>query len=293
MREPSDTPTRNGGWLHVLRFDQAPAPRPVVSPRPAIQAASLASTEVITAVYTSLLREHLVLSEEHRHDLRVRGLSDLAIERNDYRSTPTQGYAHNVARALAREHDLRGVPGFFMQGREWRLNFGEWSYGVNIPVRDTSHRIRGLMIRRDGVSGNGKYVWLSSKDKPSGASPTSPPHFARVEIARSTGEILITEGALKSDVIAELSGQAVCGIAGVTNFKDTFGADIRRALPEVTRAVVAFDVDFRTKQAVNHGLHRLKDNLRRAGLTVTIRTWQASLGKGLDNALVALRGATL
>jgi hypothetical protein len=292
MRRPSDRPTRNGGFLHVFSFDETP---PAPRPQPIITQPTTPERAPVTRldpVYTDLRRLHLVLSKQHREEkLNRRGLSDSAIEVNGYRSTPTQGYAANVARALARDYDLTGIPGFYRDAGEWRLNFGEWTYGIIIPVRDTLHRIRALMIRRDDVSGSGKYIWLSSKDKPHGASPGAPPHFANVEAARASGEIIVSEGALKSDVIAELTGQGVCGIAGVTNFTETFGADLRRALPELKRAVVAFDADFRTNENVRRGLDRLIRNLQSSGLKVSVRVWQSALGKGFDDALVALKGA--
>jgi hypothetical protein len=288
MRQPSAHPTRNGGFLHVFSFDEIP---PAARPQPIIKTIAPASVDRLHDVFVALLREHFVLSESHRTSLRQRGLSDAVIEFNGYRSAPTASYAANVARALARDYDLTGVPGFYRDAGAWRLNFSEWNYGIVIPVRDTLHRICALMIRRDDVEGSGKYIWLSSREKPDGASPGAPPHFANVEAARASGEIIVTEGALKSDVIAELTGQAVCGIAGVTNFTEPFSADLRRALPEVKRAIVAFDADFRTNENVRRGLDRLIRNLQSSGLKVSVRVWQSALGKGFDNALVAMKGA--
>ncbi len=288
MRKFSARPTRNGGYLHI--FDDSPLirlPRPPV-PKPNTDAPR-ADGERLSVVYESFLN-HLVLANEHRANLRERGLSDSAIITHGYRSAPTTIFAANVARALARDHDLKHVPGFYQNGDKWSMNFGEWNQGIIVPVRNTHERIVGLMIRRDEANAKPKYVWVSSKDKPSGASPGSPPHFANVKVARATGEMLVSEGALKSSVISELTGQAVCGVAGVTNFTETFGSDLRRALPELRRVVVAYDADFRTNVAVRRGLDRIKGNLSAAGLDVLTRIWDKQAGKGLDDVLVGTGG---
>ncbi len=286
MRVRSDKPTRNNGYLHILRDDLTPPARPLpLPPKPKPKASDVKRR---AAVYGDLL-DHLTLDEEHHAALRARGLSDLAISEHGYRSTPGACVAASITRALACEHDLTGVPGFYRHGDGWRLYLTEWFAGFFIPVRDTRARVRGLMIRRnDGTKS--KYVWLSSKDKPDGASPGSPPSFARVDVARATGAMTVSEGALKSSIISELTGEAVCGIAGVSNFKESFGADLRRALPELRRVVVAYDADFRTNDAVKSGMTKLRQNLSRAGLSVSVRIWDASAGKGLDDVLVSAKG---
>jgi hypothetical protein len=289
MRVRSDKPTRNNGYLHILRDDFTPhtpqPPRP--QPPPIIKATPpLADVERAHHVYVDLIRAHLVLADEHRANLRARGLSDLAIEFHGFKSTPTNIFAANIARALSKDYDLTGVPGFYRERGAWCMNFGAWYRGIIIPVRDTRFRIRGLMIRRDADE-KPKYVWLSSKDKPDGASPGAPPHFARVDVARASGKIIVTEGALKANVISELTGESVVGIAGVSNFPETFGADLRRAIPELKSAVVAYDADFRTNEAVRRGLDKVAANLQSAGLNVTVILWKPERGKGFDNVLAA------
>ncbi len=289
MRVRSDKPTRNNGYLHILRDDGfTPPARPLPQPPqpPPVETRRIADADTCHHVYVDLLRLHLVLAKEHRANLQARGLSDLTIDAHGYQSAPTSDYAANIARALSKDYDLTGVPGFYRNGDTWRINFGTWNQGIIIPVKDTRARIRGLMVRRDNAIKN-KYIWLSSKDKPDGASPGSPPHFARLDVARATGAITVTEGALKANVISELKGEAVCGIAGVANFSETFGADLRRAIPELNRAVVAYDADFRTNEAVRRGLDKLIVNLQRASLTVTVRMWQPERGKGLDDVLAS------
>jgi DNA primase len=291
MRVRSDKPTSNNGYLHILRDDdftphipQPPRPQP-----PPVETPRIADVDTCHHVYVDLLRAHLVLSGEHRANLRARGLSDLAIEFHGYKSAPTNIFAANIARALSKDFDLTGIPGFFRERGEWRLNFTEWHQGIIVAVKDTRARIRGLMVRRDAPD-KPKYVWLTSKDKPDGASPGAPPHFARVDVARASGKIIVTEGSLKANVISELTGESVVGIAGVANFSERFGADLRRAIPELKSVVVAYDADFRTNEAVRRGMTKLRQNLNAAGLSVSVRVWDANEGKGFDDVLAAAKG---
>ncbi len=163
MRVRSDKPTRNGGYLHILRDDGfTPHTPPRPQPPPIIKATPpLADVERAHSVYVDLLRAHLVLADEHREALRARGLSDLAIEFDGYKSAPTNIFAANIARALSVEYDLNGVPGFYRDKGAWRLNFTEWYQGIIVPVKDTRARIRGLMVRRDNAIKH-KYISLSS-----------------------------------------------------------------------------------------------------------------------------------
>ncbi len=290
MRVRSDKPTRNGGYLHALR-DDFMSYIPPSQPQPLKQTPKRDDVEKRANFFADLLH-HLSLLDVHRENLNHRGLSDDAIDAHGYRSTPNDAAAANIVRTLAHKYDLAGIPGCYRSGDEWRLNFGTWNQGIIIPVCDTRERIRGLMIRRDEANAKPKYVWLSSKDKPDGASPGAPPHFTRVDVARTTGEMVITEGALKSSIISELTGEAVCGVAGVLTFGESFGVDLRRALPELRRVAVAYDADYRTNEAVRRGMTKMRQNLSAAGLSVSVRVWDASAGKGLDDVLAAAKGVT-
>ena len=103
---------------------------------------------------------------------------------------------------LAAHHDLRNVPGFYRQGDSWRLNAGDWLRGYFVPVRDLAGRIQALTIRLDAPTESGaKYLWLSSRGKQDGATSGVPIHFAGRHLF-DKGECVITEGALKAEVIA-------------------------------------------------------------------------------------------
>jgi hypothetical protein len=125
-----------------------------------------------------------------------------------------------------------GVPGFYRVHGRWHL---AGPAGLAIPVRDAAGRIQALHVRADDRT-HGKYRWLSSPNRPGGASSGAP-----VYVARGTGPVVwITEGPLKADVAAHGLGVPVLGVPGVSVW--------RRALPVLERlhpttVVLAFDQD--------------------------------------------------
>lgn len=268
---------RNGGFIHLL----APAtPRPRVFTPPEQVAPSVAPIARRHTVYTALLAASN-LSGRHSDDLLRRGLHDTFIAHNLFASVPGESRAKTICSGLASRFDLSGVPGFFRDADRWRLNVGGWCAGFFVPVRDLAGRIQALQIRRD--SGEPRYIWLSSKDKSEGATSGAPIHFAAAHRLRE-GSAIITEGALKSDVIAQYTESAVIGLAGVNGYNSNFGTALKAA--GVRNVQIAFDADWQSNPAVSRGLERLGLLLRDAGLKVSRLDWALSEGKGLDDLLV-------
>jgi len=277
MRVASPRRARNGGWIHDLG---ASAPAFVAPPPKQVHSHPLAPAGHLDAVYSALIRDHLTLSRGHRDDLRGRGLTDAEIDGGGYASTPPAHLAPAAARALS-DFDLRGVPGFYRERGTWRMV--DLPRGFLIPVRDSRGRVRGFQVRKD--SGRPKYLWLSSASRPDGSSPGAPVHFAHPERIRGQKKVIITEGALKADVIASRLGCAVVGFAGL-GFPAGFGAGMRRLFPELREALVAFDSDFQTKEQVRAGVFRLLRELACAGCPCRVLTWDSNF-KGLDDYLNA------
>ncbi len=170
----------NGAYLHRLTNESPPPAQAIKKPlRTNVQVTSRASIEHCDAVYEALVYRHLVLAKEHEANLLARGLDPVTIRVNGYVSTPTAAYATNVARALATQYDLEGVPGFYRERGQWcMMPMGQ---GTLIPVRDAHGRICGLMIRRDGVIGSGKYIWFSTNpDLTNDAGVIKFPHGTRM-----------------------------------------------------------------------------------------------------------------
>jgi DNA primase len=281
MRVASEKPTANGGWLHIFRDASAPDKL-----RPTVRAtteepAERAPIDHRDGVYCKLLRELLTLSDPHRADLRYRGLTDDEIERRGYKSTPTVEERRDLARALS-EYGLEGVPGFYRDGGRWQMVYRP--SGFFIPARDEHGRIQALAQRVDEPRDGGKYIWLSSSGKDGGASSGAPAHFAARHLMRDADEITITEGTLKAEIVAYLSGQPVVGVAGVHSIRGL--AERLKAFPKLRRTIIAYDKDMLDKPQVMDALLKLTAQLEAAGFQVRIRTWPGR-ENGLDDYLLS------
>jgi DNA primase len=240
----------------------------------------------------------LKLRPRDQNDLLRRGLDDAAIERNGYKSVPLPSELNDLMKKFEGK-DLRGIPGFFRKDGTWRLSIGEWKdknqtvhsfhQGYLIPVRDVRGDIAGFQIRRANVSGDEpRYIWLSSNEKEDGTSSGAPIHYRNVELARKTGQAILTEGSLKADVSGHLLNDkhALIAVAGVSSFPEDFGRRLTSQIPELRQVVIAFDADAERKPEVWKALERLSGTLQKAGLDVRELKWEEGLGKGLDDFLL-------
>ncbi len=269
-----------GGWWH---FYDAPRTTPyatIMRVAAPIVETPCAFIEARDAVYSKLISS-LTLRPEHRRALHARGLSDAAISVAGYASTPTEMESLRVVESL-NDCDLRGVPGFYRTRDGWRMV--SLASGLLIPIRDARCRAQALQVRPD-VAHGAKYFWLSSKEREAGASPGAPVHYAKPHLLRDASEIIITEGALKSEVISHLSGVPVIGVAGVSTFGADFGAHLRESFPSLRRAVIAYDRDLLENANVKQALLRLIAQLETARFRVAVRMWKPP-AKGYDDYLL-------
>jgi hypothetical protein len=158
--------------------------------------------------------------------------------------------------------------------------------GFFVPYRDEQGMIEGLQLRRWPHAGSDKYLWLSSKDRPLGASSGAPVHFARPELLEGAADVLITEGGLKADLISHFTHAPVVAAAGVSNFGASFGARLRSLFPSLRSTIIAFDRDAMEKPQVHHALMMLTAHLERERFAVRIRTWPTD-AKGYDDYLLS------
>jgi len=279
-KKPSARQLPSGmGWWHIHRRDSFISAPPRKT-QPEVTPHARASIAHRHDVYVSLLREHLVLAAEHRAKLRERGFSDFAIERNGYRSTPTPEYAEWIARALD-WRGLEGVPGFYRVSDYWRMV--RCYAGYFVPYRDERRRIQAMQYRLDEpLDGKTKYLWLSSRQCSSG----TPLHHAGHHLLANCDELLVTEGALKADLIHFFTSYAVVAVAGVSCFGADFAAHLRAVAPALRSVIVAYDMDLLTKREVRAALEALIAQLQRAGFKVRVRTWSLQW-KGFDDYLLA------
>ncbi|ACX51840.1 zinc finger CHC2-family protein [Ammonifex degensii KC4] len=267
------------------RYGWTPAPAPASRPREEKQATELgvAPLEVRDAVYRELL-DALDLLPRHRENLKARGLSDAAIERNMYRSLPSPREARQVAARLAKNYDLAGVPGFYRDGDSWTFTTCR---GFLIPVRDVAGKVQGLQVRLDEPKNGGKYVWFSSAGKPSGTGARTAAHVATpLSGSFPRRRLWLTEGPLKADVAAEYLGVRFLAVPGVSVWRDA--VEVVKAL-RPREVVLAFDADQATNEGVARAVEGLAAVLRDAGLELRRASWPPELGKGIDDACAALR----
>jgi hypothetical protein len=250
-------------------------------------------------VYTALL-ENIQVSNEtledtelsalyssHADRLLERGLGDDTVARNLYASVPQQAGGNELTQELSKRFDLTGVPGFYQDSNGiWQLN--TYSKGYYVPYRNQKGKIFGLQIRLDVPIDKTKYVWLSTPAKEFGASSGSPLHFVNTNIIQETAELYVTEGALKADVIGELSKVGVVAMAGVKSVKAELLAEMLKILfPNLRRVFIAFDMDFQTNKYVESALSEMETEFQKwNGLEVKTLVWELCDGKGFDDYLL-------
>jgi len=190
---------------------------------------------------------------------------------------------------------LRHVPGF------WIDEFGDtnlWQQKdfanpfLLIPYRSPAGLIQACQIRLTGklAVDTKRYLWLSLPQKNSTGSGT-PLHFASwKKFGRSNFTdlpVLVTEGALKADVVAQLRSEFFAVANGGVNCSHDLIVNISRG----KTLYLAFDNDYHENQMVMRQISkllklRLLDNqTNKTKVSTKILTW-ARTAKGIDDALL-------
>ena len=243
----------------------------------------IARIDVRNRTYRGLL-SLLSLSEPHKENLLKRGLSTDAIEQNEYRSYPRAGLSDIASLLLESGYILDGVPGFY------KLKSGKWSMrrlpgGFLIPQRDGFGRIQGFQLRTDKPTDDiPKYLTLSTAEMQEGAKGGTYPHLAKGKMGIT--ELIITEGPLKGDIIAELTGSSVLALTGVSALDKVPSVlcDLKNA--GMKRVLTAYDMDLKKNVNVQKALSSLKNILEGLDIPYQSLEWDDNY-KGLDDFLVA------
>ena len=235
------------------------------------------SLEVRNAVYSEML-SFLTLLPEHRANLIERGLDDERIERNGYKSMPTDEASRRLlAKLVGANCDLIGVPGFYTRYGEWTL---AGPNGFLIPVRNKDGLIQGIKIRLDDSAPNRKYRWLSSRDKHF-ENGTRSYSWIHVTGDRSKKRAFLTEGPLKGDIASFLANDALFVCTGGVNAANGLKETIESL--GVTEVVEAFDMDQFQKPEVMRGVQKIRQELQTIpNVTYTRYTWNPMF-KGIDD----------
>jgi hypothetical protein len=212
-------------------------------------------------------------------------LSDETIKTNQFKSIPTTFESRRILAVLGKKVNLEHVPGFWFD-KEWRLNVK--GSGFFVPYRDIHQAIRGMQVRLD--FGKMRYLWLSSKDHETGASPGAPVHYCRPDLV--TDKVWITEGGLKAICISEYENIPVIAIGGVTAVNnENFFRKIKEDLPNVTKVAIAFDIDWKKNHQVANALGRMGMEAKKQNYEVSILDWDEKIGKGYDDYLRAKKNS--
>ena len=206
------------------------------------------------------------LSDDHKRKLKARGLSDEAIETNQYRSIPsddswTKGYIRERAEyEVAGIEQMRGsipalsrysksrmiasmiigqrvagmvgepkqIPGFFKINGKW---FFRMESGMLIPTRNHRGQIVAFQVRKD--KGDLRYMTLSSKGFPEGVTTRiARTHFPLKNATfKKDTIVIITEGPLKADVALHLLKEQ--GRTDNIAFISLHGVMARKDLPKI------------------------------------------------------------
>jgi Domain of unknown function (DUF3854) len=229
------------------------------------------------AVYTAMLNS-LTLSPAHVDYLRdQKRLSEETITRSLYATVFDVDAMTKRCGALATEYDLAAVPGFY-RDRKWHFiaKAGE----LLVPIRDRHEQIAAILRRTEGEP---KYRFASSSTR--GASCGAPLHYALPYLAELYPDdpIIVTEGALKADSIAEQLHCAVIGVPGVGSLGEIDSQ--LHGLLAGRRVFIAYDADEQRNLHVRAALVRLVRMLTSVGAGVDVLRWSESAGKGLDDVL--------
>lgn len=239
----------------------------------------LADIKIRNEAYNRLLNT-LILNNEHKTNLKSRGLSEKEIEIGRYKSY--RKLTDSEMEKISKDLDLTGVPGFYFKDEKW--NFVKLNPGFLIPELDINGNIQAFQIRMD--KGNIKYLTLSSA-KQGGVSCPAVTHFANYSNA-SVEEIILTEGPLKASIINFVLGVPVISIPGVNAQKHLRETLLKLKHKGLKRVNIAFDMDYFTNKNVQRALNKLKRTLFDLELEFCQYRWDSKY-KGYDDYLVNKR----
>lgn len=267
--------------------------------------------KIVHLAYQGILSfPHFRLSENHRENLKKRGLDDCTIERNEYRTIPEdmswvfqypaliEEFAKNrfeqkcrklpllektklealqagfiVGKHLQENNvSMKGVPGFFRIDDQW---FFKLETGMLIPTRNPVGDIVAIQARKD--SGDIRYKTISAKDLPDGVTEgISRTHFPLGNVPASPmTKVYLTEGPLKADVASHLIGEEsiFLAIQGVNNTKDF--PNIFNWLKKMGVSTIynALDMDKLTNPNVAKASRKIRGMAKEYGLSMQVFAW--------------------
>lgn len=274
---------------------------------------SLADLNIRSALYSSLIRQGY-LSKSAYADLERRGLPIEECER--YIFIPTLDKEGKNYRSelwiddkfkgpLYKDGKIYSIPGIY--GKVTAKN-GKESYGrlsLALPLNDkgylipiTTHgdndkpKISCCQIRHLGKDIQTRYTYLTSDGLKGGigVGGCNKIHYTKnfwknkkLEVPKTVN---LTEGPLKADVAAYLSGRCFIAVPGVNSTADLPGELAFLKSKGCESINLCFDMDYRDKPEVKKALEKVKSIIKDADLKVNVITWNSNY-KGIDDYLLS------
>ena len=234
-------------------------------------------------IYLDFL-QMLDLSSFHRNKLRSRGLSDKMIDGNLYRTVPINLNSRNaVISELSRNHDLRGIPGFYYEEESHQFKMTGRA-GFFIPVCTKDSFIQGMQIRLDNESDK-KYRWFSSSRNQNGCAAKGWVHV----VGNTKSETLyITEGALKSDIASYLSDGTLFVAPSGVNTLEYLAEALSSFAPK--KIVECADMDKFNNKAVEAGVRKIESIAKRFCDNYVSYKWNPCYN-GIDDFILSQRNS--
>lgn len=238
----------------------------------------------------SALTNILTLQQNHKNNLIERGLTEEYINKKGYVSIPKgQGMACVILLEKL-GYDLSKIPGFY-KNPDGSYNMVDFYSGFLIPIRDFNNRIQSFQIRNMQVNEKtkNKYVHFSSSSQNGGIGVKSFIHFA-CEFDNGMPilgeEIVLTEGALKSDIAHFASGGVpFIGVLGVNALSELVNVLPVLKAYGVKKILTAYDMDYLKNIYVQRAEAQLYNMFKDYDFAADKLTWNPSY-KGIDDYLV-------
>ena len=296
--------------------------RPTV---PKVHINPIAPDERLDAVYSYLLDlDCFKLLDKHRDNLLERGLTEVAIRRNAYRSVPSDlrwveqnplfreyhdrhwdqirrktpelkysspreiVFGLLVGAALCEAgFDLKGIPGAYKFDGRWCFRLFS---GIVIRTRNRIGQTVMLQVRRD--RGQTRYMSISTDGLQDGTKARNRFHFPIVQgDIGAYGTACLIEGALKTDISAELypgDPMAFVGQVGTNNMKTLppLFDDLKSAGIKQVRN--GLDMDKLTNPNVRKASRETAALVRASGLEYCVMCWDAPSARSRGRAFKQL-----
>ena len=242
-------------------------------------------------VYNAFLSQ-LTLNDQHRDNLRKRGLSDDDIARIGFKSCPKFMDPEAIPkRLISAGYDLRGVPGFYVNSAgKWAIARAPDS-GFFIPIRNGNDMIEGFQIRFDHPNDKiPKYGYFTSVKMMGGTRAETWCCWAGENLTQRKDpkkpfDIILIEGPLKAYIVNALTGANVIAVPGVSTLLRIPAVLQSMAKMGLRCTYIAYDMDQFTNADVAKQLTNLKELLKSLKLNYKSMIWNVQF-KGLDDWLI-------